>query len=164
MQSDETASLPRPQCPNCDRIGVPGARFCSNCGTRLDSSAYADATGVMTAVPAEEPMPVGFLPDEQPERGAVIVVHKGPDDGARFELDSDVVTVGRSSDADVFLDDVTVSRNHAEFLHGSEGWLLRDKGSLNGSYVNRERVDQARLNSGDEVQIGKYRFIFWAAA
>ena len=68
-----------------------------------------------------------------------------------------------SDDSDVFLDDVTVSRHHAEFLHGSSGWVMRDKGSLNGTYVNGERTDEARLNNGDKVQIGKYTFLFGTA-
>lgn len=110
------------------------------------------------AVPAEQAAPAPAL--QVPAGEAVLVVTRGPDEGARFPLNGDLVTVGRASDADVFLDDVTVSRAHAEFLHGTEGWLLRDVGSLNGTYVDRERVDSRRLASGDEVQIGKYRFVF----
>jgi hypothetical protein len=165
MDPDETGSLARPKCPNCNFVGVPGARFCSQCGTRLDESAVADATSALEAVGGQHIGHSGAVPvvPVTPERGAVLVVHRGPDEGARFELDRDVVTIGRSPDSVVFLDDVTVSRHHAELLHGAGGWLIRDKSSLNGTYVNRSRVDEARLSSGDEVQIGKYRFIFWAA-
>jgi pSer/pThr/pTyr-binding forkhead associated (FHA) protein len=163
MGSEETTSLPRPKCPNCDHIGAIGARFCSNCGTRLDASAVADATGALpepaTAAASGAQAVVGDLP----ESGAVLVVSRGADAGARHLLHGDIVTVGRSNDSDVFLDDVTVSRNHAELLHGSSGWMLRDRRSLNGSYVNGERMDEARLSNGDTVQIGKYIFIFWAA-
>ena len=164
MGADDTAGLGRPKCPNCDTIGIPGARFCSNCGTPLDESASAGATGSMPEVSPDDPItgPVAVTAD-RPEAGAVLVIRKGPDAGAKYTLHSDVVRVGRSPESDVFLDDVTVSRNHAEFLHGSAGWLLRDKGSLNGTYVNHDRVDEARLSQGDEVQIGKFRFLFWAA-
>ncbi len=164
MGPDETASLTRPKCPNCDTVGVPGARFCSNCGNRLDQSVVADATGALPPASGEE-MPTGPTPivADVPESSAVLVIRKGPDTGARYLLNKDVVTVGRSPDSDVFLDDVTVSRNHAEFLHGASGWLLRDKKSLNGTYVNRVLVDEARLTPGDEVQLGKFNFMFWAA-
>jgi len=89
-------------------------------------------------------------------------VHRGPSEGSEFLLpaDADVVGVGRSPESEVFLDDVTVSRRHAEFRRGADGWSVRDVGSLNGTYVNRVRVDDQRLNGGDEVQIGKFRFVF----
>ncbi|MFY9230727.1 MAG: FHA domain-containing protein, partial [Candidatus Nanopelagicales bacterium] len=93
---------------------------------------------------------------------ALLVVHRGPGEGQEYVLDaaSDLMTVGRSEDADIFLDDVTVSRHHAEFRHGAEGWSVRDIGSLNGTYVNRVRVEDQQLSGGDEVQIGKFRFVF----
>lgn len=163
MEPDETSNLARPICSNCDRVGVPGARFCSNCGQRLDESALSGATGVLSELEFEEPIGESARPAESVEQGAVLVVYKGPDAGTRFPLTDDLVSVGRSPESSVFLDDVTVSRHHAEFLHGSEGWLLRDLKSLNGTYVNRNRVDQHRLLQGDEVQIGKYRFHFWSA-
>ena len=163
MGSEDTASLPRPKCPNCDHIGAIGARFCSNCGTRLDASAVADATSALAETAMDWPSGAQPAIGDLPESGAVLVVSRGPDAGMRYLLHKDIVTVGRSNDSDVFLDDVTVSRNHAEFLHGSSGWMLRDKGSLNGSYVNGDRMDEARLSNGDKVQIGKYSFLFWAA-
>ena len=82
--------------------------------------------------------------------------------GARFLLEHDVTTSGRHPDSDIFLDDVTVSRRHAEFHRGSGGFTVRDVGSLNGTYVNRERVESATLSSGDELQIGKFRLVFIA--
>jgi pSer/pThr/pTyr-binding forkhead associated (FHA) protein len=100
---------------------------------------------------------------EHPTTDAVLVVGKGPDVGARFPLTGDIVRIGRSPDCEVFLDDITVSRNHAELVHGTGGWLVRDKRSLNGTYLNSSRVDEERLEDGDELQIGKYRFRFWAA-
>ena len=86
----------------------------------------------------------------------------GPNAGARFLLDHDVTTSGRHPDSDIFLDDVTVSRRHAEFHRDGGGFTVRDVGSLNGTYVNRERVESATLSNGDEVQIGKFRLVFIA--
>jgi pSer/pThr/pTyr-binding forkhead associated (FHA) protein len=93
---------------------------------------------------------------------ALLVVRRGPNAGARFLLDHDVTTSGRHPDSDIFLDDVTVSRRHAEFHRGGTGFTVRDVGSLNGTYVNRERVESSSLNNGDEVQIGKFRLVFIA--
>jgi pSer/pThr/pTyr-binding forkhead associated (FHA) protein len=93
---------------------------------------------------------------------ALLVVRRGPNAGARFLLDHDLTTSGRHPDSDIFLDDVTVSRRHAEFHRGPYAFTVRDVGSLNGTYVNRERVESATLNNGDEVQIGKFRLVFIA--
>ena len=90
------------------------------------------------------------------------MVQRGPDSGSRFLLDTDVVTAGRHPDSEIFLDDVTVSRRHAEFRRTPEGFRVSDVGSLNGTYVNRDRIDDVVLNGGDEVQIGKYRLVFFA--
>ncbi|GAA4405425.1 hypothetical protein GCM10023168_19080 [Fodinibacter luteus] len=94
---------------------------------------------------------------------ALLVVLRGPNTGARFLLDDDEVMSGRHPDSDIFLDDVTVSRKHAIFRRTSEGFVVRDVGSLNGTYVNRELVDEATLRTGDEVQIGKFRLVFYAS-
>jgi pSer/pThr/pTyr-binding forkhead associated (FHA) protein len=91
---------------------------------------------------------------------ALLVVKRGPNAGSRFLLDADVTTVGRHPESDIFLDDVTVSRRHAEFRRGTEGFSVHDVGSLNGTYLNRERIDAAPLVAGDEVQIGKFRLVF----
>ena len=94
---------------------------------------------------------------------ALLVVRRGPNAGARFLLERDLTTSGRHPDSDIFLDDVTVSRRHAEFHRaGGGGFIVRDVGSLNGTYVNRERVESATLSNGDEVQIGKFRLVFIA--
>jgi len=93
---------------------------------------------------------------------ALLVVLRGPNTGARFLLDSDEVSSGRHPDSDIFLDDVTVSRKHASFRREGDRFLVRDVGSLNGTYVNRQRIDEATLHTGDEVQIGKFRLVFYA--
>jgi hypothetical protein len=102
--------------------------------------------------------------DSLAEDHALLIVHHGPNAGARFLLDMDVVTAGRSVSGDIFLDDVTVSREHAQFARNGVSFAVRDMGSLNGTYVNRERVAEARLADGDEVQIGKYRLTFYQGA
>src|SRR5256885_15879171 len=93
---------------------------------------------------------------------ALLAVRRGPNAGARFLLAHDVTTSGRPPDSDIFLDDVTVSRRHAEFHREGGTFTVRDVGSLNGTYVNRERVESATLSNGDEVQIGKFRLVFIA--
>ncbi|MEJ5915678.1 FHA domain-containing protein [Pseudokineococcus sp. 1T1Z-3] len=108
----------------------------------------------------EEHAAVGSLPPGS----ALLVVQRGPNQGARFLLDASRTSAGRNPDSDIFLDDVTVSRRHAEFLREGAGaaarFLVRDAGSLNGTYVNRDRVEQVELSAGDEVQVGKYRLVF----
>jgi len=94
---------------------------------------------------------------------ALLVVLRGPNTGARFLLDDDEVMAGRHPESDIFLDDVTVSRKHAIFRRTDSGFVVRDVGSLNGTYVNRELVDEAVLRTGDEVQIGKFRLVFYAS-
>nr|WP_083841721.1 FHA domain-containing protein [Mobilicoccus pelagius] len=91
---------------------------------------------------------------------ALLLVLRGPNTGARFLLDSAMTTTGRHPDSDIFLDDVTVSRKHAVFEQDGDTFVVRDVGSLNGTYVNRERIDSAVLRAGDEVQIGKFRLVF----
>ncbi|GMA31249.1 FHA domain-containing protein [Litorihabitans aurantiacus] len=98
--------------------------------------------------------------DALPPDSALLVVQHGPNTGARFLLDADVTSAGRDTRSEIFLDDVTVSRRHAEFRRVGDGFEVRDVGSLNGTYVNRERIEGAALRSGDEVQIGKFRLTF----
>lgn len=158
--SELTANIQLQRCPNCQQPIVPNSRFCSSCGTPL-----AEQTGALPVVEETGPLPainpdllIGVAPGD-----AVLLIHKGPDEGTRFELREALITVGRAADATIFLDDVTVSRRHAEFTRGPEGWTVADVGSLNGTYVNRNRIDEHLLTSGDEVQVGKYRFLFFEA-
>lgn len=98
-----------------------------------------------------------------PSGSALLIVRRGPNAGARFLLDTDVTTVGRHPDADIFLDDVTVSRKHAEFVRHRTAFEVRDLNSLNGTYFDGVRIDTALLSDGAEVQIGKYRLTFYAS-
>ncbi|HSI26138.1 MAG TPA: FHA domain-containing protein [Aeromicrobium sp.] len=119
----------------------------------VDADTQEMAVDDVTAV---ENLPLG---------SAMLLVQRGPDAGARFLLDTDVVTVGRHPDSDIFLDDISVSRRHANFTRTETGYVISDLGSLNGSYVNRDRIDtDVALTGGDEVQIGKYRLIYFAGS
>ncbi|HEX3650034.1 MAG TPA: FHA domain-containing protein [Pseudonocardiaceae bacterium] len=118
----------------------------------------AEAEGAPAEAPASEPAVAGV--DALPVGSALLVVKRGPNAGSRFLLDRDTTSAGRHPDSDIFLDDVTVSRRHAEFRREGGEFVVIDVGSLNGTYVNREPVDQAVLANGDEVQIGKFRLVF----
>ena len=109
---------------------------------------------------ADEPSPDYSVADSLPPGTALLVVLRGPNAGSRFLLDDDFTSAGRHPDSDIFLDDVTVSRRHAEFYRHGDAFTVRDVGSLNGTYVNRERIEDAELFGGDEVQIGKFRLLF----
>jgi pSer/pThr/pTyr-binding forkhead associated (FHA) protein len=147
-------------------------RFCAACGAPLTAEAFEslEHTGSITSIISAGPgtgsgamSAVGSGRQfELPSGSALLVVHRGPGEGQEFVLDeaAGVQTVGRAPEAAIFLDDVTVSRHHAEFRHGAQGWSVRDVGSLNGTYVNRVRVEDQHLSGGDEVQIGKFRFVF----
>ncbi|MBM3686936.1 MAG: FHA domain-containing protein [Actinobacteria bacterium] len=148
----------------CDHPVDPGDRFCRVCGSPVARD--TTATG-MLSVGVTGPGSSGSLPPVgsglAPGLGpgeAVLVVQRGMGEGASYLLVGDIVTAGREPDSDLFLDDVTVSRRHAEMRRSEQGWLLRDVGSLNGTYVNRRRIEEVELDAGDEVQIGKYRFAY----
>jgi hypothetical protein len=152
--------------PGCDHPVDPGDRFCRVCGApvvNVGDPPAQDITSVGVGGPGSSgsmpPVGSGVAPDIGPGE-AVLVVRRGMGSGASYLLVGDLVTAGREPDSDLFLDDVTVSRRHAELRRMASGWLLRDVGSLNGTYVNRERIEEVALSPGDEVQIGKYRFAY----
>ncbi len=125
---------------------------------------YGDEFGAQLAAldgdeSAEELEAIAALPSGS----ALLVVRRGPNIGARFLLDADVTTVGRHPEADIFLDDVTVSRRHAEFLRHGTSFEVKDLGSLNGTYFDGVRIDTALLGDGAEVQVGKFRLTFYAS-
>ncbi len=159
--AEMTSNIEISRCPSCGQPVLPESRFCSACGAALTAGDTAtlpnpDDTGPVPAVDAE--VLRGLTPGD-----AVLVISRGPDEGVTFELTGDTVSIGRGDDSTVFLDDVTVSRRHAELAHVEEGWVLSDAGSLNGSYVNKKSVVTQALANGDEIQIGKYRFLFLEA-
>lgn len=118
-----------------------------------------DASGEL--VPPQPAATPAATIEALPASSALLVVAHGPTTGARFLLDADVTTAGRDTHSEIFLDDVTVSRRHAEFRRSGEDFEVRDVGSLNGTYVNRVRIESAVLATGDEVQIGKFRMTFY---
>lgn len=125
--------------------------------TSIHITPVAEAPATAPQLSAEERTSVEALP----AGSALLVAHSGPNAGARFLLDSDVTTAGRHPEAGIFLDDVTVSRRHVEFRRTDKGFEVVDKNSLNGTYVNQDRVDAVELKSGSEVQIGKFRLTFY---
>ena len=149
-------------CTNCGHPNRDDARFCAECGHPLQE----DVTVTLPPTEAEEEVHEEFpFPHDELETGqALLLVKRGPNAGSTFLLDQGTTTVGRSTEGDVFLDDVTVSRKHAIFERRAGGaWFVRDVGSLNGTYVNGEQVDETKLASGDEVQIGRFKVTFFAA-
>jgi pSer/pThr/pTyr-binding forkhead associated (FHA) protein len=148
-------------CTNCGHKNPDGAKFCAECGHALVADETTVILPVTEADELEEEL-VDPLEGLDPGQGAV-VVKRGPNAGSRFLLDKDVTSAGRNPDSDIFLNDVTVSRRHVEIHREGDKYLLKDAGSLNGSYVNRERVEVAELQNGDEIQIGKYKLTFHQA-
>jgi hypothetical protein len=156
-------------CNNCGHRNPEGVNFCSSCGNALLSEGD-DAT--ITLHPKDdhgdgdgdgEPTPDVTLV-EVPHGSGVLVVTRGSNSGARYLLADDVVRAGRHPESDIFLDDITVSRRHVEITPGADGsFRVRDVGSLNGTYVNRERIDEVELAPGDEVQIGKFKLVYLVA-
>ncbi len=149
----------------CTRCGHPNkddARFCAECGHPL----HGDVTLSLPAIEGEEEPHDEFpFPHDELEPGqALLLVKRGPNAGSTFLVEAKSTTVGRSPDSGVFLDDVTVSRAHAVLERREhEAWFVRDVGSLNGTYVNGEQVDETTLATGDEVQIGRFKLTFFAA-
>jgi pSer/pThr/pTyr-binding forkhead associated (FHA) protein len=157
-----------PYCTNCGKANPDDARFCSQCGTALetagtDSTATISIGGDRSEISSDRQLnPVDAAAvDALPVGSALLVVQRGPGAGSRFLLDKDVVTAGRHADSEIFLDDVTVSRRHATFTREEGLFSVADAGSLNGTYVNRDRIDTVVLKDTDEVQIGKYRLVFF---
>ncbi len=160
-------------CTHCGHENPAAANFCANCGRPLAAAERDDATtGLLRADLLEaalgdaestdeaEPEGAGALAVEELEPGtALLVAVRGPNRGARFLLDRDLTTVGRHPESDIFLDDITVSRRHAEFRREGGALAVHDVGSLNGTYVNGERAEQRRLATGDEVQVGKFKLM-----
>jgi pSer/pThr/pTyr-binding forkhead associated (FHA) protein len=147
-------------CNQCGHRNPAGSNFCSSCGAPL-------------ATPREDPTTVTFVPEaaevyddmavelgELPAGVGLLVVKRGPNVGSRFALDADIVRAGRHPESDIFLDDITVSRRHAEIVREGGRYVVRDVGSLNGTYLNRERVESAPLTDGDELQIGTFKLVF----
>jgi pSer/pThr/pTyr-binding forkhead associated (FHA) protein len=183
-----------PYCTKCGHDNPTGSNFCGQCGAPLRAGSRpigdvgssgggvtggagqpaervptGDTTKTIPAV-VEEREGAKLSPEDEaavralPQGSALLIVQRGPNAGSRFLLNTDVVTAGRHQDSDIFLDDISVSRRHANFIRRPEGTVVKDQGSLNGTYVNRSLVDESLLHHGDEVQIGKFRLVYFASA
>ena len=169
-----------PFCTNCGHDNPEGANFCAQCGSPLTAAPpppgasarvpMGDTTRTIPPVVVEE-QPTGdglSSADEAavqalPQGSGMLIVQRGPNAGSRFLLDHDLTTAGRHVDSDIFLDDISVSRRHVQFVRTPDGVVVKDLGSLNGTYVNRELVDEVLLAPEDEVQVGKFRLVYYAS-
>jgi len=156
-------------CNQCGHRNPEDSNFCSSCGAVLEHPAGVDPATV-TLAPSEGS---GEVSDEKvvvnlgelPPDTALLVVRRGPNLGSRYLVGEGTTTLGRHPGSGIFLDDVTVSRRHAEIEHHPDGpFSVRDVGSLNGTYLNRERIEAASLDHGDELQVGMFRLVFLTEA
>jgi FHA domain/zinc-ribbon domain len=153
-------------CNRCGHRNPENSNFCSSCGAVLEHPDQDKTVTTITFSPVEAVGEVGedevtVSVGDVPLEVGMLVVRRGPNAGSRFALSEGTTTIGRHPESDIFLDDVTVSRRHAEIRHHGRSFEVSDVGSLNGTYVNRERIDETtELHSGDEVQIGKFRLVF----
>ena len=142
-------------CPECGFQNPEASNYCARCGAYLRRDEHGETTLSLPPEDLDEARPAGEL------RGPALVVRAGGGRaGESFETAGPRTLIGRSPDCDVFLDDVTVSRRHAEIAREGDAYVIRDLGSLNGTFVNRSRIETAELADDDEVQIGKYRMTF----
>ena len=154
-------------CNNCGHRNPMGSNFCSSCGSVLETSLDEPTTITFHPVTPTDPIDeeLAFDLDEIPTGMGALVVLRGPKAGSRFLLEDEVTTAGRHPDSSIFLDDITVSRRHAEVRQDGGRYLARDAGSLNGTYVNRERIEgESELGTGDELQIGKFKLVFFVGS
>jgi len=148
-------------CTECGFVNIEGANYCQRCGALLPrpegSGESATATYRIDETGELVPIELG----EVTAHGPAFVIHAGGGRvGESFPVQGERMSIGRRPDSEVFLDDITVSRDHALLIHRGGDWYLDDCGSLNGTYVNRQRIESHRLQEGDEVQIGKYKLTF----
>ena len=151
-------------CNQCGHRNPPESGFCSSCGGVLDHD--DDHTITIAKV---DPLQDAPGPDDDvvvnlndlSRSSASLVVRNGPQAGVALTIDDDVTRLGRATDCEISLDDITVSRWHAEILRDGDEYRVRDAGSLNGTYVNNKRIDDVALHQGDELQVGKFRRVFF---
>jgi pSer/pThr/pTyr-binding forkhead associated (FHA) protein len=151
-------------CNHCGHRNPPDSSFCSSCGSPLDVK--GDRTITLTAVDPLQEAPgadddVVVSMSDVPAGTAVLIVRAGTQAGDRFALTADETRLGRHPESEIMLDDITVSRRHAVIERTAEGYVVADAGSLNGTYVNQERIDRVVLHHGDELQVGKFRLVLF---
>jgi hypothetical protein len=148
-------------CAECGFVNAESANYCQKCGALLSSDAPGESTATYRVGETGEFIPVDL--DEVASHGAALVIRSGGGrTGESFGIEGERSTIGRRPDSDIFLDDITVSRDHAILVRRGSDYFLDDCGSLNGTYVNRGRIESQRLADGDELQIGKYKLAFRA--
>lgn len=154
-------------CNRCGHRNPPVSAFCSACGTVLDIADDHTITLAKTDAgqDASGPSDDVIVDLDNIEAGtAILVVRGGEDEGSYFVLSAPTTSIGRHAESDIMLDDITVSRRHSEIDHDGDRYLVRDAGSLNGTYVNQKRIETSALMQGDELQIGKFRLVFLESA
>jgi pSer/pThr/pTyr-binding forkhead associated (FHA) protein len=142
-------------CARCGHPNSEASNYCSSCGFDLHRS-DEEPTSELAVVTVDE----AELVELGEVAAATFVVKRGSKAGSRYLVNDEITSIGRHPDSDIFLDDVTVSRRHAEVRREGEAVLINDAGSLNGTYLNRTRIESGSLRSGDEVQIGKFKLVF----
>jgi pSer/pThr/pTyr-binding forkhead associated (FHA) protein len=147
-------------CPECGFVNAEGANYCQKCGAFLaEQEAGGETTEAYQLDEAGELRPVDL--EQVTGEGATLAIRSGGGRaGEIFNVSGERMTIGRSPDAEIFLDDVTVSRNHALLVRRRDGLYIDDLGSLNGTYVNRRRIESHKLQNGDELQVGKYKLTY----
>lgn len=152
-------------CNQCGHRNPPASLFCSSCGWALDAMSNRTVTLARVDDPSQDAPgtadDVTVDLDALDEGVGTLIVRVGPQAGARFALTDVLTRLGRHPDSEISLDDITVSRRHAEITRVGGHYVVRDVGSLNGTYVNQERVEEAPLRHGDELQVGKFRLVFF---
>ena len=151
-------------CANCGHKNQPDANFCSSCGqalARVDDEPHT-ITFAIDGLTGRDEVEVNLTDSVT---GGLLVATRGPNAGSEFALEHVITTAGRHPDSDIFLDDVTVSRRHAELERTTAGLVVRDVGSLNGTYLNQQLVKRDQpLANGDELQIGRFKLVFIAGS
>ena len=148
-------------CPECGFVNAEGANYCQKCGAFLATPGQHQHDDTTAQWQIGDTGDLQAVDPEQVAEGATLVIRAGGGRaGETFVIDGDQARIGRSPEAEVFLDDVTVSRNHALLVRRRDGIYIDDLGSLNGTYVNRRRIESHKLQDGDELQVGKYKLTF----
>lgn len=155
----QAGETPDVYCPSCGFHNSEGAAFCARCGVSLLPEQEAEETTI-SYVPGDEEREPATAQETLPEGASLVIRSGGGRAGETYPLSGETTTIGRHPDSIIFLDDVTVSRRHAEIVRQGGAFVIVDQNSLNGTYVNRQRLERALLSDGDELQIGKYKLTF----
>jgi hypothetical protein len=147
-------------CSECGFVNPEGANYCQKCGALLELDENGDPTTATYRIGETGDFIPVDVADSAGHAAALVIRAGGGRAGESFSVEGERMTIGRRPDSAVFLDDITVSRDHALLVHRGSEWYIDDCGSLNGTYVNRERIDSRRLEDGDELQVGKYKLAF----